>query len=288
MTRRRGFIFALSASIPAMILYFLFYLIPLVATFVTSFFKWDKIKIGGFIWFQNYINLFTDKVFYISLKNIISWILVAAFIHIPFALMIALILSTRLRGWKVLRTVFFIPQVISGVAWAIIFVSVFNPSYGLLNGLLKGLGLENQMRNWLFDPTWAWPSIICTWVFFIGMFTMIMLAEIISIPNDVFESAEIDGASKMQQAFYLKIPLIRQIIGTCLILTVSGGIKYFDGLYIMTNGAPDFRTETLSLYLYQQFSYVHFAYANSIGIALLLLGIIMILTIMRSFRMKEV
>jgi len=287
MNRRRGLIFALSASIPAMLLYFTFYLIPLVTTFVTSFFRWDKIKIGEFIWFQNYINLLSDNVFYISLKNIISWILVAVFIHIPFALMVALILSTRFRGWKVLRVIYFIPQIISSVAWAIIFISVFNPNYGLLNGLLKSLGLENQTRNWLFDPVWAWPSIICTWVFFIGMFTMIMLAEMISIPDEIFEAAEIDGATKMQQALYVKIPIIRQIIGTCLILTVSGGIKYFDGLYIMTNGAPNFRTETLSLYLYQQFSYVHFSYANTIGVMLLLLGIIIIRIIMRSFRMKE-
>ena len=287
MNRRRGLIFALSSSMPAMLLYFTFYLIPLVTTFVTSFFRWDKILIGEFIGFQNYINLFTDNVFYISLKNIISWILVAVFIHIPFALMVALILSTRFRGWKVLRVIYFIPQIISSVAWAIIFISVFNPNYGLLNGLLKTLGLENQTCNWLFDPVWAWPSIICTWVFFIGMFTLIMLAEIISIPDEIFEAAEIDGANKIQQALYIKVPLIRQTTGTCLILTVSGGIKYFDGLYIMTNGAPNFRTETLSLYLYQQFTYVHFSYANTIGVMLLLLGIIIIRIIMRSFRMKE-
>lgn len=285
--QKKGFVFALSACIPACLLYLLFYLIPLVATITTSFFKWDQIKMGKFIGFGNYINLFTDPVFVTSLKNIISWLLVAAFIHIPLSLIIALILSTKFKGWQFLRTVYFIPQIISSVAWAVIFVSVFNPSYGLVNGILKLVGLESQTRNWLFDSTWAWPSIICTWVFFVGMYSMIMLAEIISIPNDMFESAEIDGATKIQQAIYIKIPLLRNVIGTCMILTIAGGIKYFDGLYIMTNGAPSFRTETLSLYLYQQYSYVHFGYANTIGVALLGLGIIIMLAVMRAFKMGQ-
>lgn len=282
MLKRRGLSFALLACLPVAVLFALFYLIPLGATIVTSLFEWDQINMGGFAGFDNYVKLFQDPVFHISLKNILVWILVAVFIHIPLALMVAMILSTKLRGWKALRTIYFIPQIISGVAWATIFISVYSPTYGLLNSLLELVGIKG--RNWLFDPATAWPAILCTWLFFIGMFSMILLAEILSIPEEMFEAASIDGAGAIQIALRIKLPLLRLVTSTCLILTISGGIKYFDGLYIMTNGAPNFRTETLALYLYQQYSYAHFGYANTIGVALLALGIICILTVMKVMR----
>jgi len=283
----RGLTFALIACLPVVILYAIFYLVPLGVTVVTSFFKWDRILIEGFIGFENYQRLFSDPIFYRSLTNILIWIAVAVFIHIPMCLMVAMILSTKLRGWQVMRTLLFIPQIISGVAWATIFISVFNPSFGLLNGFLQLIGLENLQRNWLFDPITAWPSIIATWLFFIGLYTMIMLAELLSIPEEVYEAATVDGASGIQLALYIKLPLLRLVTGTCLILTISGGLRYFDGLYIMTNGAPNFRTQTLALYLFQQYTHAKFAYANAIGTVMLVLGIILILTVMKLTRSNE-
>lgn len=287
MLRKRGRLFAVCACLPVAALYLIFYLFPLGMTIGTSFFQWDQINIQGFIGFDNYKTLFQDEVFYTSIKNILSWIFIAVFVHIPFALIIALILSTKMKGWKFLRTAYFIPQIISSVAWATVFISVFNPSYGLLNGILKMLGLEHLGRNWLFDPVTAWPSIICTWLFFIGMYSMIMLAELISIPEETLEAARIDGANQIQTAVYVKLPAIRRVAGTCMVLTVSGGIRYFDGLYIMTNGAPNYRTETLALYLYQQYSYANFAYANTIGVILLILGIVLVSAVMKIMRTNE-
>lgn len=279
--------FAILAVLPVLIFYFTFYLIPMGMTIVTSFFDWSQIKLGGFIGFANYTKLFQNQVFWISVKNILVWIAIAVFIHIPMALLVALILSTRMRGWKVLRTLYFIPQIISSVAWATIFMSVYNPSYGLLNGILKAIGLENLGKNWLFDPKTAWPAVICTWLFFIGMYSMIMLAELISIPDEILEAARIDGASRFQLSRYIKVPLARLVIGTCTIMTVAGGIKHFDSLYIMTNGAPNYKTETLSLYLYQQYSYANFGYANTIGVFLLVLGIVIVSLVMKVLKTNE-
>jgi len=287
MTQRRDFMFAAVVCIPVVALYSAFYLIPIGTTIVTSLLKWDRIHIEGFIGLENYIRLAQDPIFFISLKNISIWLLIAVFVHIPFALIVAIMLSTKPKGWKVLRTIYFVPQIISGVAWATIFISVYNPSYGLLNGLLKLVGLSSWARNWLFDAATAWPSIIGTWLFFIGMFSMILLAELLSIPEEIYEAAAIDGASEIQAALYVKLPMLRLVTGTCLILTISGGIKYFDGLYIMTNGAPNFRTQTLALYLHQQYSYARYSYANTIGVALLLLGIVCILAVMKVMRTGE-
>lgn len=285
MLKKHGRVFALCACTPVLVLFAVFFVFPLGVTIVTSTFRWDRMRIEDFVGISNYIRLFQDPVFVTSLKNILSWLFVAVFIHIPFALLIALILSTKMRGWKFLRTAYFIPQIISSVAWATIFISVYNPSYGLLNGVLSLFGVEGQ--NWLYNPRTAWPAIICTWLFFIGMYSMIMLADLISIPEEIIEAARIDGANQLQIAGMVKVPLIRTVIGTCMVLTVSGGIKHFDSLYLMTNGAPNFRTETLSLYLYQQYTYADFSYANTIGVVLLVLGIMIVSVIRRVMREKE-
>lgn len=283
----KNFRFAILAVVPVLVFYFAFYLIPMGMTIITSFFDWSQIKMGGFAGFDNYEKLFHDSVFWTSVKNILIWIAIAVFIHIPMSLLVALLLSAKMKGWKVLRTLYFIPQIISSVAWAAIFMSVYNPSYGLLNGILEALGLEKVGRNWLFDPKTAWPAVICTWLFFIGMYSMIMLAELISIPDEILEAARIDGANRFQIARFIKVPLARLVIGTCMIMTVAGGIKCFDSLYIMTNGAPNYKTETLSLYLYQQYSYANFGYANTIGVFLLVLGIVIVSLVMKVLKTNE-
>ena len=290
MKRKRNyknFRFAILAVVPVLVFYFAFYLIPMGMTIITSFFDWSQIKMGGFAGFDNYEKLFHDSVFWTSVKNILIWIAIAVFIHIPMSLLVALLLSAKMKGWKVLRTLYFIPQIISSVAWAAIFMSVYNPSYGLLNGILEAVGLEKVGRNWLFDPKTAWPAVICTWLFFIGMYSMIMLAELISIPDEILEAARIDGANRFQIARFIKVPLARLVIGTCMIMTVAGGIKCFDSLYIMTNGAPNYKTETLSLYLYQQYSYANFGYANTIGVFLLVLGIVIVSLVMKVLKTNE-
>lgn len=283
----KNFRFAILAVVPVLVFYFAFYLIPMGMTIITSFFDWSQIKMGGFAGFDNYEKLFHDSVFLTSVKNILIWIAIAVFIHIPMSLLVALLLSAKMKGWKVLRTLYFIPQIISSVAWAAIFMSVYNPSYGLLNGILEAVGLEKVGRNWLFDPKTAWPAVICTWLFFIGMYSMIMLAELISIPDEILEAARIDGANRFQIARFIKVPLARLVIGTCMIMTVAGGIKCFDSLYIMTNGAPNYKTETLSLYLYQQYSYANFGYANTIGVFLLVLGIVIVSLVMKVLKTNE-
>jgi len=286
-TKTVNMVFALCVCLPAMVLFSLFYLIPLIATVVTSFFDWNQILIAGFAGLDNYIRLINDPVFFISLKNVISWLSIAVFVHIPLALLVALILSEKMRGWKFLRTAYFIPQIISSVAWAVIFISVYNPSYGLINGILELVGKGHLARNWLFDAGSAWPSIIFTWLFFIGMYTMIILAELLSIPEEIIESSRIDGANKLQIARYIKLPMIRIVTSTIMILTVADGIRHFDSLFIMTNGAPNFRTTTLALYLYHQYSYANFAYANTIGVIILALGIIIVSLVKKVMRTNE-
>jgi raffinose/stachyose/melibiose transport system permease protein len=280
-------IFIVLAVLPAIILFAVFYLLPMGALIVTSLFRWDSIRIGEFIGFENYIRMFNDKVFYIALRNNLSWSLTCAFVHIPLALVVALLLSRKPRGWKFLRTVYFLPHVISVTAYAVIWTSVFNPSFGLLNQILTSFGLNHLCKNWLYDLNWAWPCIIFTWVFHVGLFATILLAEILSHPNEMYEAAQVDGASRFQQEVYITIPLLRDMVGTCIVLDIAGGLRYFEGLYIMTNGAPDYHTETLALYLYQQMQLIHNSYANTLGVALLGFGALLILIVLKVFKVGK-
>lgn len=279
--------FIMLAMLPAIALFAVFYLLPMGALVVTSFFRWDSIRIGEFIGLQNYARMLNDEVFYIALRNNLSWSLTCAFVHIPLALVVALLLSRKFRGWKILRTIYFLPHVISVTAYAVIWTSVFNPSFGLLNQMLVSLGLEHLCKNWLYDPNWAWPSIIFTWVFHVGLHATILLAEILSHPQDMYEAAQVDGASRFQREIHITVPLLRDMIGTCVVLDIAGGLRYFEGLYIMTNGAPEYRTETLALYLYQQMQLIHNSYANTLGVALLAFGALLVFAVIKVFQVGK-
>jgi len=279
--------FLILALFPACLLFLLYYVVPIISLIVTSLFQWEGINMGGYHGLANYKALAVDNVFYTALGNNLTWTLASVCVHIPLALLIALLLARKFRGWKILRTVYFLPHVIAITAYAVIYMNIFNPSFGALNAVLKVIGLGGWAKNWLFDPHLAWPVILSTWVFHIGLFAMVILSDIISIPEDMFEAAEIDGASKFKQSIYLTIPLLRTTIGTCLILDVTGGLRYFEGLYIMTNGAPNYRTETLALYLYQQLMLVRNSYANTIGVALMALGMIFVLMINGAFKLGK-
>ncbi len=281
--------FKLIAILPALFLFCVIYLASIVFMAATSLFKWDSLYIGGFVGIRNYARMFFDRVespiFYRAVLNNLSWSLVAAFVHIPLAVLTAIILASGCRGWKVYRVVLFLPHVISITAFAVIYKQVFNPSFGLLKGLFGLLGVASLRDvNWLFDPGWAWPSIIFTWVFHVGFFAAIVLADVVSIPRELYESAQIDGAGAARRALSITLPLVRNTVGTCLILDITGGLKYFEGLFLMTNGGPNYRTETLALYLYQKLQLLQNSYANTIGVALLVLGLTVVLVANKAFR----
>lgn len=259
---------------------------------VTSFYEWKGIRIGSFVGLQNYLRMFTDplesRIFLRAIYNNLTWSLVAVAIHLPLAIIAALILHTKIKLWRLFRVIFFFPHLISIAAFAIIFKQVYNPSIGLLNDLLELLGFtELATTNWLFDPLWAWPAIISTWLFHIGFFTIIYLAELHSIPGDLIEASKVEGCTPVQEIRYITLPLMRNIIGTTAILTVTGGLKYFEGIYLMTNGGPGYRTTTLAVYLYQKIGIMQNGYANALGVALLLIGVGVVVFFSRLFRLSQ-
>ena len=224
---------------PALVIMLTFFVIPVIYVIVVSLLKWNGISAPSVVWFQNFEKLFHDKVFIRSVRNNIIWALVAGFIQVPLAMLMAIILSRKPKGWKFFRTIYFFPQVISGIALATLWRAIYNADTGLLNGLLRAIGMGDAARDWLGTVETAFPAVLIYWVFYIGYYMVIMMADITTIDTAYYEAATIDGASDFQQAIYITIPLIKKTsLLPCVTLASVLGLRQFEKVYMLTNGGP--------------------------------------------------
>jgi raffinose/stachyose/melibiose transport system permease protein len=270
--------------IPAIVLFVTFFIYPVGYVAFTSFTKWDGVGAREFVAFKNYKYLFTDEVFLKSIKNNVLWALAGGFIQVPLAVLVALLLSKKPRGWKIFRTIFYFPNIISGLALAMMWLAIYNSEYGALNALLKAIGLENLQKNWLGNMKTALPVMIIYWLFYIGYFMVIVMADISSIPESYYEAAEIDGASTLKQDLHITLPLIKGSISTCLTLALIYGLRQFENVYLMTNGGPDNNTSVMVLYLFKEFGNMNYGLANAAGIVLILVGSVVIISVRKLFK----
>jgi raffinose/stachyose/melibiose transport system permease protein len=198
---------------------------------------------------KNYIRLFTDEAFFIAIKNTAVWILIHCVLHVALGTAIALVLYKKPVGWKFIRTVYMIPNIISNAAIGMIFVNVFNPRFGVINSLLRLIGHENWTKNWLMDSVTAFPAVTTTWFFFAGYTATIVLAQALSIDESLFEAARVDGASNWQTDFFITLPLLKKAIGTTMVMAAAYMLQMFDLIYITTGGGPGKATSNLPLLL---------------------------------------
>src|SRR5262249_46221944 len=177
------------------------------------------------------------------------------------ALLVALLLNQNVRGVNYFRTVFYLPSLVSGVASSVIWVWVLNPDFGLLNTFLRSLGLRNP-PGWIFDPNWALPSLVVMGLWGIGGTVVIYLAGLKGIPLQLYEAAEIDGASGWQRFWRITIPQLSPTIFFNLVLGTISVFQTFTTAYVVTGGGPDNSTLFYVLYLYREaFSYYRMGYA---------------------------
>ena len=265
---------------PALVIMLTFFVIPVIYVIVVSLLKWNGISAPSVVWFQNFEKLFHDKVFIRSVRNNIIWALVAGFIQVPLAMLMAIILSRKPKGWKFFRTIYFFPQVISGIALATLWRAIYNADTGLLNGLLRAIGMGDAARDWLGTVETAFPAVLIYWVFYIGYYMVIMMADITTIDTAYYEAATIDGVSDFQQAIYITIPLIKKTsLLTCVTLASVLGLRQFEQVYMLTNGGPANKTNTMVLYMYKKMQDANYGRASASAVILILVGIVFIVCI---------
>ena len=236
--------------LPALVLFIGVLIAPIIMSGYYSFFNWGGPgKVAQFIGFGNYKELFTSNSinFMRALRNSLLLALFSVGIQLPLALLLALKLGKKIRGERAFLSIYFMPVLISTVVIGQLWIKIYNPDYGVLNMLLRSLGLESWTRAWLGDKTVALGACFVPILWqYVGYHMLLMYAGIKGVPPELNEAAMIDGCTESQVNRYIVIPYIKPILRVSVIFAVTGSLKSFDLIYVLTNGGPFHATEVPS------------------------------------------
>ncbi|HEY5583147.1 MAG TPA: sugar ABC transporter permease [Ruminiclostridium sp.] len=277
--------------LPTLILFVAIIIAPIFLSGYYSLLKWDGIGKGVFIGIKNYRDLFINNSdgFGKSVGNSIILALLSIFIQLPVALILALVLARGMKGEGFYRTVYFIPVIMSTVVIGQLWLKIYNPDYGLLNSLLKGIGLKSLASDWLGDTNKALISVFIPIIWqYTGYHMLLMYASAKSVSEEIYEAARIDGASSFTTAVRITIPMIMPMIEVCITFAVIGSLKIFDLVWILTRGGPLHATEVPSTLMYNTiFNQYQYGYGSSISIFIIAECLIFTLILQRVFKSKS-
>lgn len=272
--------------IPSVVVFLMFYLIPIITMFTTSFTKWDGFNAPVFNGVDNYTRLFSNDAFLISLRNLISWSLIGIVLHVGFGVLVAFILYRKPRGWKFTRAVFMIPNVISAAAWAMIYKFIFNNEMGVLNNLIRMVNPDFNVQ-WFYTSPYAFWAITFTWLFYAVIVTLLVLGDLMAIPEDLNEAAKIDGATNWMLTLKIHLPLCKNAIGTSIIATVTSRVAMYEAIQLTTAGGPGDDTMNTPLILVKAIMDMNNGYANAAGVVMFLIGVVIMVIINKLLKMNE-
>ena len=235
--------------LPGLALFVTVLIAPIIMSFYYSLTEWNGFTTPEFIGFKNYVELFTSKSINISraLKNAFLLAFLSCVIQLPFALWLALRLARPIKGRTALLSIYFMPVLISTVVIGQLWLKIYNPDYGVLNVLLRSIGLEKWTHIWLGDKKYALGAAFVPILWqYVGYHMLLMYAGIKGVPPELTEAAMIDGCTPAQVNRYIIIPYIRPILRVCVIFAITGSLKSFDLIYVLTNGGPSHATEVPS------------------------------------------
>lgn len=260
-------------------LYIFAVFIPLITAGYYSFFDWKGGPNKTFIGLTNYASLLKDKIFWNSFGHNIYLVIACIIGQIGLAFIIVLMINSRLVKFKgIHRTFGFFPSTISAVYIGFIWLMVYDYKRGILNWFLNVIGKSESTKVWLNDPKLVMLliSIPLIWQF-IGYYMVIIISAISSVDQEIFEVAEIDGASAIQRAIYIVLPLIKNTLLVCVTLCVAGNMKAFDHIYVMTVGGPGNSSMVMALYGYKvSFAQQNMGYGSAISIGIFVLSLLVI------------
>ena len=284
---------------PMTIGFLLFSVYPIIWVLRWSFFKYNGYSEPVFVGLGNFIRVFSrDPAYWNSLKNTFLIAGMKMIFEIPLALVLAVLLNNKIKGSSFFRVVFFLPSVLTIAVVGLIFSILFGAYNGIVNAILKNIGLITQNISWFSDKGHAMFVIILVslWTTF-GLNMIYFLMGLQNISKSLYECASIDGANEVQQFFYITMPLVAPILQLVLMLSVLGTMKMTDLILVLTNGAPGGSTEVVMTYIFKYFfSYgesaameVQFGYASSMAVVTaVILGIVTLIYLKVSKKMQEV
>ncbi len=262
--RTQDIITAYLCLLPWIVGFLAFTLGPMAFSLGLSFFEADMLTRNYFVGLGNYQELFRDPLFLQSLKVTALYAFSAVPLGTATAILVALLLNEKIAGLSVWRTVYYLPSVISGVAVAVLWLQIFNPRMGLINGALRLAGMQGP--KWIFDSTWALPSLVIMSLWGVGSSMLLYLAGLQGIPTQLYEAAKIDGASGLRRFLHISIPMLTPTIFFNVVMGLIGAFQIFSQAYIMTGGGPNNATLSMVLFLYRKaFEQTRFGYASAVA-----------------------
>lgn len=275
MSHKRGILKwcrAMVFVIPALACYIVFAVIPIINTVELSFFKWDGASaFMEFVGVDNYIKIFSDEIFWKALGHNIFWIFFTICIPTIFGIVLAVLLSQKfVKGRLFFRVVFYMPSIVSMVAVSIVWNWILNPEFGILNRILKFIGLDFLAFNWLGDEhTVMWALLIAgSWVHY-GICMVISMAALSGIDDCYTEVAKLEGANPVQTFFYVILPLLKNTFTLLVLNSLIGSFKVFEIVYMMTKGGPYYSSEVISNLMYRTaFKDSEFGMGSAIAVVL--------------------
>ncbi len=250
---------------PYLFHFIVFVAFPLIFSFILIFHRWDILSPMVWVGLDNFRKLFQDKLFFKSLINTLIFLIIHIPLQIVFALFIAELLNQKIRFRGVFRASFFLPVVISGVVIAMLWSQLFAQDTGLLNAILTNIGLARV--PWTTSPHMSMPSIaiVATWKN-VGLYIVLFLVGLQSVPKALYEAADIEGASHWRKFRHITLPMINPTMFMVVILSTIGGFSLFIEPVIITGGGPMNSTLSTMMYIYKQgFNFYHMGYAATMG-----------------------
>lgn len=270
-----------SFILPNFIGYFIFVFIPVCFSFVLSVMKWDGSSAPmEFIGLKNFVKLTSDSTFLISLTNTFKYAIFTVPLTIIAALLIAVLLNSKIRGIVIYRTAFFFPYIASLVAVGAVWNLLFQPEFGPINEFLKFIGIANPPK-WAASRDWAMTVIIIVSVWkYMGYYMIVYLAALQGISGDLYEAASIDGATGWKKLRYITIPMLKPTTFFVVIMMTIQCFKVFDLIYVMTQGGPGRSTKVLVNHIYES-AFIDFKFGYASASAVVLFAIVLVITLIQ-------
>lgn len=280
--------------LPAAVVLVLFMGVPMINAIILSFQSWNGMSAPVWAGFNNYATLLKDRLFLLSLGNTAYFTVVTVIFQTIIPLLIASLLNSGVRGSTVFRTLYFMPVIISLAISGLLWAMIYEPNFGVLNSMLRSMGLGGLAQLWLANRSTVMPSVIIVSIWqSLGFYLVIYFAALQNIPRELYEAASMDGANAWQRFIHVTVPGLRPVIVLVIVLNTINGVKVFDQIWVMTAGGPNHASDTLGTYLYSMAfgamgsSNPQLGYATAIAIVILLLSLLLSVIQIRLGRRAE-
>lgn len=289
MTRGAKKFYPYTFTYPALLIYAVFFIIPTLCGFYFSFTNWNiELEKINFVGLENFGYLFQNEYFQLALRNTVIFALVTSVLKVGFGFLLALATNRNFISKNYLRTVFYMPGVLSIIVVGIMFSSIFRME-GMLNNFIHLLGAKNWTIDWLGNPKTALGCVMSLEIWkWSGLCMAIFLAGLQTIPKELYESAAIDGASAWRRLRHITVPMIMPAFTINIVINLIGGFKVFEPVFVLTSGGPGHMTQVLNTMVFQAFSEGTYGRGTAMGMILFLLTAVISISVVKVLRKKEV